>query len=91
MPTANRAGNAAIAAAPLTWPTDFRADIAKIDVPTLIVHGTADRSCPSTRPRGLCESSCRIRRTSRSTERPHGMLWTHADEINEALLAFLQS
>lgn len=42
------AGSGAIAsaAAPLTWPTDFRADIPKIDVPTLIVHGTADRTLP---------------------------------------------
>ena len=29
-----------------TWPTDFRADIAKIDVPALILHGTADRILP---------------------------------------------
>ena len=30
---ANQAGNAAIAAAPLTWPTDFRGDVAAITVP----------------------------------------------------------
>ena len=43
---ANHAGNTAIAAAPLTWPTDFRADIPHIDVPALIVHGTADNILP---------------------------------------------
>ena len=43
---ANQAGNAAIAAAPLTWPTDFRGDIPAITVPTLIVHGTADNILP---------------------------------------------
>jgi pimeloyl-ACP methyl ester carboxylesterase len=43
---ANLAGNAAIAAAPLTWPTDFRGDLPAITVPTLILHGTADNILP---------------------------------------------
>lgn len=43
---ANQAGNAAIAAAPLTWATDFRGDIPAVTVPTLIVHGTADNVLP---------------------------------------------
>ncbi len=43
---ANLVGNAAIAAAPLTWPTDFRGDISSIDVPALILHGTADNILP---------------------------------------------
>src|SRR4051794_6538065 len=33
-------------ACPATWRTDFRADLAKIDVPTLVMHGTADRILP---------------------------------------------
>ncbi|HEX5731137.1 alpha/beta hydrolase [Microbacterium sp.] len=89
--TANHAGNAAIAAAPLTWPTDFRPHIAKIDVPTLIVHGTADRIVPidsTARPlRKLLPDSTYVEVAGA----PHGMLWTHADQVNEALLAFLQS
>ncbi|SIO06409.1 alpha/beta fold hydrolase [Agromyces cerinus] len=72
-----------------TWLTDFRADIEKIDVPALIVHGTADRILP-------------IDATAREfTKRlpgadyveiegaPHGLLWTHGAEVNAALLAFL--
>ena len=72
-----------------TWLTDFRADIPKIDVPALILHGTADRILP-------------IDSTGREfTKRlpdadyieiegaPHGLLWTHADEVTPALLAFL--
>lgn len=72
-----------------TWLTDFRGDIPKIDVPALIVHGTADRILP-------------IDSTGRPFSRllpgadyveiegaPHGMLWTHAEEVNAALLAFL--
>ena len=72
-----------------TWYTDFRADIDKIDVPLLILHGTADRILP-------------IDLTGRSYAKllpnatyaeikgaPHGMFWTHGEEINKALLDFL--
>lgn len=89
--TANRAGNAAIAAAPLSWPTDFRGDIRTIDVPSLIVHGTADNILPidatGRRFRDLLPSATYVEIEGA----PHGMLWTHGDEINEALLAFLRS
>jgi non-heme chloroperoxidase len=89
--TANRAGNAAIAAAPLTWPTDFRADIEKVDVPALIVHGTADKILPidatARRFKGLLPDATYVEIDGA----PHGMLWTHADEVNKALLAFLDS
>ena len=70
--TANRIGNAAIAAAPLTWPTDFRADIEKIDVPALIVHGTADNIVPIESTGRRLPSSSPRRPTSRSRERPTG-------------------
>ncbi|TYC05135.1 alpha/beta hydrolase [Micromonospora sp. WP24] len=79
----------ASSAAVPTWLTDFRADIEKIDVPTLILHGTADNILP-------------IDATGREFHKrlpqadyveiegaPHGLLWTHAAEVNEALLAFL--
>ncbi len=86
---ANLAGNAAIAAAPLTWPTDFRADIAAIDVPALIVHGTADNILPidatARRFRELLPDAVYVELEGA----PHGMLWTHGAEVNEALLAFL--
>ncbi|CAN5482892.1 alpha/beta fold hydrolase [Microbacterium sp.] len=89
--TANSAGNDAIAAAPLTWPTDFRADIEKIDVPALIVHGTADHILPieatARRFKDLLPDATYVEIDGA----PHGMLWTHADEVNEALLGFLES
>lgn len=89
--TANRAGNTAIAAAPLSWPTDFRADIAKIDVPTLIVHGTADNILPidatGRRFREMLPDATYVEIEGA----PHGMLWTHGEEINEELLRFLAS
>lgn len=88
---ANRAGNAAIAAAPLTWPTDFRADIEKIDVPALIVHGTADNILPidatARRFKDLLPDATYVEIEGA----PHGMLWTHGAEVNAALLSFLST
>jgi len=79
----------ASSAAVPTWTTDFRADIPKIDVPTLILHGTADNILP------IDATARRFRELLPSADyveidgAPHGLLWTHADEVNEALLAFL--
>lgn len=88
---ANAAGNAAIAAAPLTWPTDFRDDIPAITVPALIVHGTADQILP------IDKTARRFHKLLPDAEyveiegAPHGMLVTHADEVNKALLEFVNS
>ena len=87
---ANQAGNAAIAAAPLTWATDFRADIPAVTVPALILHGTADNILPidatARRFRELLPEATYVEIDGA----PHGLLWTHGAEVNEALLAFLQ-
>jgi peroxiredoxin len=88
---ANQAGNTAIAAAPLTWPTDFRGDIPAVDVPALILHGTADNILPidvtARRFRELLPNATYVELEGA----PHGLLWTHGAEVNEALLAFLRS
>ncbi|MBF9337514.1 alpha/beta hydrolase [Microbacterium lacticum] len=88
---ANQAGNAAIAAAPLTWPTDFRGDIPAITVPALIVHGTADNILPidktARRFRELLPDATYVEIEGA----PHGLLRTHGAEVNEALLAFLDA
>ncbi|OFI37130.1 bromoperoxidase [Arthrobacter sp. SW1] len=87
---ASRSGAFASVAAQPTWPTDFRADIPKIDVPALIVHGTADNILPvdvTGRPFSRALPSAEYVEIDGA---PHGMLWTHGAEINEALLAFLR-
>ena len=91
---ANQAGNAAMAAAPLTWPTDFRADVdavARSGLPALIVHGTADNILPidatARRFRTLLPDATYVEIEGA----PHGMLWTHGDEVNRVLLEFLES
>jgi len=87
---ASQSGAFASVAAQPTWPTDFRADIPKIDVPALIVHGTADNILPidaTGRPFSRALPSAEYVELDGA---PHGMLWTHGAEINEALLAFLR-
>ncbi|GAA5087647.1 bromoperoxidase [Microbacterium yannicii] len=88
---ANLAGNTAIAAAPLTWPTDFRADIPAIDVPTLILHGSADNILPIDATGRVFKDLVPDATYVELEGAPHGLLWTHAAEVNEALLAFLSS
>jgi non-heme chloroperoxidase len=72
-----------------TWLTDFRADVAKIDVPVLVVHGTEDRILPyeSTAKR-LPELVADLKLVSVEGG-PHNIGWTHPEIVNPALLAFL--
>ena len=88
---ATYAGNAAIAAPPLTWPTDFRADIPAIDVPALILHGTADNILPIDKTARRFKELLPDATYVELEGAPHGLLWTHGAEVNEALLAFLNS
>jgi non-heme chloroperoxidase len=72
-----------------TWLTDFRDDVAKIDVPTLVVHGTEDRILP------FAATAARLPRLIRDVRLvsveggPHNIAWTHPDEVNAALLQFV--
>ena len=88
---ANLAGNTAIAAAPATWPTDFRADIPAVDVPALILHGTADNILPIDKTARKFAQLLPAATYAEVEGAPHGLLWTHADEVNEHLLGFLAS
>ncbi len=72
-----------------TWLTDFRGDIPKIDVPALIVHGTADRILPIDSTGRVFAKSLPSAEYVEIEGAPHGMLWTHHAEVNAVLLAFL--
>ena len=71
------------------WLTDFRKDLTRIDVPTLVVHGDADRILPidvtGKRTHELIKGS----RLVVIEGGPHGLNWTHADQINSELLDLL--
>jgi non-heme chloroperoxidase len=88
--TAAGAGATASVAAQPTWLTDFRADIPRIDVPALIVHGTADNILPIESTGRLFAKALPSADYVEIDGAPHGMLWTHAAEVNKALLAFLR-
>jgi non-heme chloroperoxidase len=74
-----------------SWLTDFRADLPKIDVPTLVVHGTADRILPfeATAARLRDERLIADLSVVEVPDGPHNIGWTHPDEVNAALLDFL--
>jgi pimeloyl-ACP methyl ester carboxylesterase len=91
--------NVAVASAPVaahavvsSWIEDFRDDVAAVresGKPTLILHGTADNILP------IDATARRFRTLLPGAEyvevegAPHGLLWTHADDVNAALRAFL--
>jgi len=83
------AGATASVAAQPTWLTDFRGDIPKIDVPALIVHGTADNILPIDVTGRAFAKALPSAEYQEIEGAPHGMLWTHAPEVNEILLGFL--
>jgi non-heme chloroperoxidase len=72
-----------------SWLTDFRDDLPKIDVPTLVVHGTADRILPIAATADRLPGLIADLRLVRVEGGPHNIGWTHPDEVNGALLEFL--
>jgi pimeloyl-ACP methyl ester carboxylesterase len=71
------------------WIEDFRQDIARNTVPTLILHGDADRILP---PNATSRRQAKLIKNATFVEikgGPHGMLWTHAEQINAELVKFL--
>ncbi len=85
---ASASATASVACVP-TWHEDFRADLAKLDVPTLVIHGAADRIVPidaSARRTARMVPGARLYEVK---DGPHNIAWTHADEVNRELLNFL--
>ena len=72
-----------------TWLTDFRDDLARIDVPTLVVHGTEDRILPIAATADRLPALIADVRLVRVQGGPHNIGWTHPEEVNAALLEFL--
>jgi non-heme chloroperoxidase len=72
-----------------TWLTDFRGDLPKIDVPTLVIHGTADRVLPFSATAERLPDLIDDVRLVPVEGGPHAIGWTHPDVVNPALLEFL--
>jgi pimeloyl-ACP methyl ester carboxylesterase len=73
----------------LAWLTDFRKDILRIDVPTLIIHGDADRILPIAATAIPLSKLVKDARLVVVEGGPHGLTWTHAEQVNKELVNFL--
>ena len=72
-----------------TWHEDFRQDLSKIDVPTLVMHGDADRILPINAAGARTGKLIKGARMVVVKDGPHCITWTHADEVNAELVKFL--
>ncbi|BCJ67503.1 alpha/beta fold hydrolase [Polymorphospora rubra] len=88
--------NVAVSASPIgtyecvsSWLTDFRADVARIDVPTLIIHGDADRVLPYPLTAPRLNAMLPDSELVTLPGAPHAIPWTHADEVNNAIMQFI--
>jgi non-heme chloroperoxidase len=81
---------AAVACIP-TWETDFRADLAKIEVPMLVIDGDADRVLPYEKTGKRLPGLLKDVKLVTIAGGPHAIAWTHASEVNEALLQFVNT
>jgi len=71
------------------WIEDFRKDVSRNDVPTRILHGDADRILP---PDATSRRQAKMIKDVKLVELkdgPHGVLWTHAEQVNTQLVSFL--
>jgi len=72
-----------------TWHEDFRQDLARVDVPTLVIHGDADRIVPFPASGQRTAALIKGARLAVIHDGPHCITWTHADEVNRELVNFL--
>lgn len=72
-----------------SWCEDFRPDLAKIDVPTLVIHGDADRIVPIEASGLRTAKLVKNARLVIVKDGPHCITWTHFNEVNLELLRFL--
>jgi non-heme chloroperoxidase len=73
------------------WTTDFRDDLPKLDVPMLVIHGDADQVLPLDKTAGRLPGLIKDMRLVVVEGGPHAIAWTHADQVNTALLNFLRT
>jgi non-heme chloroperoxidase len=79
---------AAVACIP-TWETDFRADLPRIDVPMLMIQGDDDQVLPYPKTGARLPGMIGDLQSVVIEGGPHGIPWTHADQVNSALLKFM--
>ena len=85
---ASASPTASLACVP-TWHEDFRADLARVDVPTLVMQGDADRIVPFPASGQKTAKLVKGARLVVVKDGPHAINWTHADQVNPELVNFL--
>jgi non-heme chloroperoxidase len=85
---ASASATAAVACVP-TWEADFRADLPKLDIPMLVIQGDDDRVLPYPKTGLRLPGMIKDLQMDVIEQGPHGICWTHADQVNSALLKFL--
>ena len=85
---ASSSATASLACVP-TWHEDFRKDLARVQVPSLVIHGDADRIVPFASSGQRTANMVPGARLVIVKNGPHCITWTHPDEVNTALLNFL--
>ena len=68
---------------------DFRGDLATITIPVLVIHGDQDRVLPYEATSRRLPALLNNARSIVIAGGPHAIIWTHADEVNQALLDFI--
>jgi len=85
---AGASATASLACVP-TWLEDFRKDLDRVDVPTLVIHGDEDRIVPITAAGLRTAKLIKGAHLLVVKGGPHCITWTHAEEVNAELLSFL--
>lgn len=70
--------------------TDFRPDLAAFKVPTLIIHGDADKTVPIDASARAAVKGIPDATLIEYQGGPHGLLASHKDQISKDLIAFLK-
>jgi non-heme chloroperoxidase len=68
---------------------DFRGDLATVSIPVLVIHGDQDRILPYEATSRRLPALLKNARSTIIASGPHAIIWTHADEVNQALLEFM--
>ena len=72
-----------------TWETDFRKDLPKISIPMLVIQGDDDRMLPYPKTGQRLPGLIKDVQLVTIDQGPHAIAWTHADQVNAALLKFI--
>ena len=73
------------------WLEDFRGDLPKIDIPVLIVQGDQDHVLPYPKTGQRLGPMMPSAQLVTLKGAPHGIPWTHGDEINKAIMDFIKA